>query len=68
MKEENKDSIISIADQVEKSVIEKSNNAERFVRNGLGSFENLIYKLLAVRPKDLSPKSVRQRQKGTKSK
>ena len=44
MNEEKKDSSVSVADQVEKSVKEKSANAENFVRHALDSFEDLIFK------------------------
>ena len=56
MNQEKKESSTSVADQVEKSVKEKSANAENFVRHALDSFEDLIFKLIAIRPKDYRPR------------
>ena len=56
MNEDKKDSYTSIADQVEKSVKEKSANAENFVRHALDSFEDFIFQLIAIRPKDYRPR------------
>ncbi|GIS76411.1 MAG: hypothetical protein CM1200mP12_21300 [Gammaproteobacteria bacterium] len=52
MNQEKKESSTSVADQVEQSVKEKSANAENFVRHALDSFEDFIFKLMAIRPKD----------------
>ena len=52
MNEEKKDFSTSVADEVEKSVKEKSAKAENFVRNALDSFEEFIYQLVAIRPKE----------------
>jgi len=51
-----KDFSTSVADEVEKSVKEKSVKAENFVRKALDSFEELIYQLVAIRPKEYRPK------------
>ena len=56
MNEDKKESFNSVADQVEKSVKEKSANAENFVRHALDNFEDLIFKLIAIRPKDYQPR------------
>ena len=56
MTEEKKESSTSVADQVEQSVKEKSANAENFVRHALDSFEDFIFKLIAIRPKDYRPR------------
>ena len=56
MNEDKKESSTSVADQVEKSVKEKSANAENFVRHALDSFEDFIFKLIAIRPKDYRPR------------
>ena len=56
MNEEKKESSTSIADQVERSVNEKSTNAENFVRHALDSFEDFIFQLIAIRPKDYQPR------------
>ena len=53
---EKKDSSTSVADQVEKSVKEKSGKAEDFVRGALDSFEEFIYQLISIRPKEYRPK------------
>ena len=41
-----KDSLNPIADQVEKSIKEKSQKAEEFVKNGMGILEEVFSKLL----------------------
>ena len=56
MNQEKKESSTSVADQVEQSVKEKSANAENFVRHALDSFEDFIFKLIAIRPKDYRPR------------
>ena len=56
MNEEKKDFSTSVADEVEKSVKEKSAKAENFVRNALDSFEEFIYQLVAIRPKEYRPR------------
>ena len=56
MNQEKKESSTSVADQVEQSVKEKSANAENFVRHALDSFEDFIFKLMAIRPKDYRPR------------
>ena len=56
MEERKKDFSTSVADEVEKSVKEKSAKAENFVRKALDSFEELIYQLAAIRPKEYRPK------------
>ena len=56
MEERKKEFSTSVADEVEKSVKEKSAKAENFVRKALDSFEELIYQLLAIRPKEYRPK------------
>ena len=55
MEERKKEFSTSVADEVEKSVKEKSAKAENFVRKALDSFEELIYQLMAIRPKDFTP-------------
>ena len=56
MEERKKDFSTSVADEVEKSVKEKSAKAENFVRNALDSFEEFIYQLVAIRPKEYRPR------------
>ena len=56
MKQRKKDFSTSVADEVEKSVKEKSAKAENFVRKALDSFEELIYQLVAIRPKEYRPR------------
>ena len=56
MEERKKEFSTSVADEVEKNVKEKSAKAENFVRKALDSFEELIYQLMAIRPKEYRPK------------
>ena len=56
MEERKKDFSTSVADEVEKSVKEKSVKAENFVRKALDSFEGIIDQLVAIRPKEYRPK------------
>ena len=56
MKQRKKDFSTSVADEVEKSVKEKSAKVENFVRKALDSFEELIYQLVAIRPKEYRPR------------
>ena len=60
MEERKKEFSTSVADEVEKSVKEKSAKAENFVRKALDSFEELIYQLMAIRPKDFTPKDLKK--------
>ena len=72
MNEEKKDFSTSVADEVEKSVKEKSAKAENFVRNALDSFEEFIYQLVAIRPKEYRPRGLKKvkslRKKGKRTK
>ena len=56
MEERKKEFSTSVADEVEKSIKEKSGKAENYVRKALDSFEELIYQLMAIRPKEYRPK------------
>ena len=62
MEERKKDFSTSVADEVEKSVKEKSVKAENFVRKALDSFEEIIYQLVAIRPKEYRPKEYRPKE------
>ena len=59
-----KDSLNPVADQVEKSIKEKSQKAEEFVKNGMGILEEVFYKLLEVRPKEIKLKEMNHKERG----
>ena len=59
-----KDSLNPVADQVEKSIKEKSQKAEEFVQNGMGILEEVFSKLLEVRPKELRLKEMNDKERG----
>ena len=59
-----KDSLNPVADQVEKSIKEKSQKAEEFVQNGMGILEEVFAKLLEVRPKELRLKEMNDKERG----
>ena len=59
-----KDSLNPIADQVEKSIKEKSQKAEEFVKNGMGILEEVFSKLLEVRPKEIKLKEMNHKERG----
>ncbi len=59
-----KDSLNPIADQVEKSIKEKSQKAEEFVKNGMGILEEVFSKLLEVRPKEIKLKEMNHNERG----
>ena len=53
-----------VADQVEKSIKEKSQKAEEFVKNGMGILEEVFSKLLEVRPKEIKLKEMNHKERG----
>ena len=59
-----KDSLHPVADQVEKSIKEKSQKAEEFVKNGMGILEEVFSKLLEVRPKEIKLKEMNHKERG----
>ena len=59
-----KDSLNPVADQVEKSIKEKSQKAEEFVKNGMGILEEVFSKLLEVRPKEIKLKEMNHKERG----
>ena len=59
-----KDSLNPIADQVEKSIKEKSQTAEEFVKNVMGILEEVFSKLLEVRPKEIKLKEMNHKERG----
>ena len=59
-----KDSLNPVADQVEKSIKEKSQKAEEFVKNGMGILEEVFSKLLEVRPKEIKIKEMNHKERG----
>ena len=59
-----KDSLNPVADQVEKSIKEKSQKAEEFVKNGMGILEEVFSKLLEVRPKEIKLKEMHHKERG----
>ena len=62
-----KDSLNPVADQVEKSIKEKSQKAEEFVKNGMGILEEVFSKLLEVRPKEIKLKEMNHKERGEDS-
>jgi len=59
-----KDALNPVADQVEKSIKEKSQKAEEFVHNGMGILEEVFSKLLEVRPKEIRLKEMNDKERG----
>ena len=59
-----KDSLNPVADQVEKSIKEKSQKAEEFIKNGMGILEEVFSKLLEVRPKEIKLKEMNHKERG----
>ena len=59
-----KDSLNPVADQVEKSIKEKSQKAEEFAKNGMGILEEVFSKLLEVRPKEIKLKEMNHKERG----
>ena len=59
-----KDSLNPVADQVEKSIKEKSQKAEEFVKNGMGILEEVFSKLLELRPKEIRLKEMNDKERG----
>ena len=56
MNQEKHNSSNSVADEVERSVKEKSEKAQDFIKGALDSFEDFIYQLISIRPKDYRSK------------